>query len=161
MNSISMPENISKLPADKKVNRWLTWFIISVGLIFLITGLAKIISFFGNANMLDLNDPIFGIRFRCLILFVGVLELATSAVCLLTSKHLLCLFLAAWLSTSFILYRMGAIWVGYHRPCACLGSLTIQLHISERNADLVMKLLAAYIFVGSLCFLTSFLKRLN
>jgi hypothetical protein len=55
----------------------------------------------------------------------------------------------AWLSTSFLIYRFGLVWAGYHKPCPCLGNLTDALHIPPQTADTAMKIILAYLLIGS------------
>jgi hypothetical protein len=57
--------------------------------------------------------------------------------------------LIGWLATSFVVYRLGLLWVGYHKPCGCLGSLTEALYLSPEAADASMKVVLAYLVVGS------------
>jgi hypothetical protein len=39
--------------------------------------------------------------------------------------------------------------VGYHKPCSCLGNLTDALHIPPPMADTAMKIILAYLLIGS------------
>jgi hypothetical protein len=55
-------------------------FMLSAGVIFLVTGVAKVVSASGNARILDSSDPVFSISFRHLFLLVGLLELAVGSV---------------------------------------------------------------------------------
>jgi len=48
-----------------------------------------------------------------------------------------------------VVYRLGLWWMHWHRPCSCLGNLTDALHISPQVADNVMKVLLAYLLIGS------------
>jgi hypothetical protein len=57
--------------------------------------------------------------------------------------------LVAWLATSLLAYRIGLVAVGYHRPCPCLGNLTDALHIPPQIADTAMKIILAYLLIGS------------
>lgn len=41
------------------------------------------------------------------------------------------------------------MWLGYRKPCGCLGSLTQALDISEQVADSCMKVALCYLLVGS------------
>jgi hypothetical protein len=134
---------------DNKVGRWLKWFILSAGCILLITGLAKVISAFGTAKILDYNDPLFGISFKHLMLLIGVIELVISVVCLWSKWIRLQAGLLALLATNFWAYRIGLLCVGYHRPCSCMGNLTDALHISPWVADSMMKVVLAYLLIGS------------
>ncbi|MGH7977270.1 MAG: hypothetical protein ACREC8_11490, partial [Limisphaerales bacterium] len=55
----------------------------------------------------------------------------------------------AWLATNFFIYRLGLIHIGYHKPCSCLGTLTDALHIPAQTADTAMKIILAYLLIGS------------
>jgi hypothetical protein len=48
-----------------------------------------------------------------------------------------------------VIYRIGLDWVGYHKPCSCLGTLTDSLHIPPQTADGAMKMILGYLIVGS------------
>jgi hypothetical protein len=137
-----------KLPGNG-TGKWSRWFVLSAGGILLITSLAKIVSAFGKAKVLENTDPVFGISFGHLMLSVGILELAVSGICLLTKKQSLSLGLTAWLATCFLAYRGGLWYLGWQRPCSCLGNLTDALHISPHVADVAMKIVLIYLLVGS------------
>lgn len=126
-----------------------TWFLWLAGGTLALTGLAKAFSAIGSARALDVADPILGIPFRHLMLLVGLAELFIAFLCLLTNKRRLSLLAVAWLSTNFLLYRVGLWWMGWHRPCGCLGDLTDLLNISPSAADSVMKLVLAFLTIGS------------
>ena len=69
--------------------------------------------------------------------------------CLFTDRRQLILLAFAWLATNFLVYRLGLWFIGWHRPCACMGSLAGILHLSDQAADNIMKGLLAYLLVGS------------
>ena len=50
-------------------------------------------------------------------------------------------------------YRIGLWWIGWQKPCSCLGNLTDALHISPQVADNVMKGLLAFMLIGSVSLL--------
>ena len=119
------------------------------GLILGITGVAKIVSVFGTQMMLVQQDPLFGISFRHLLLLVGITELIIASLCLFTNKPKRNALLIAWMSTSFVVYRLGLWAMNWKRPCHCLGNLTDALHISPEMADTFMKIILAYLLVSS------------
>jgi len=125
------------------------WFVISAVVVLALTGIAKLWSTVGNVKMLAVADPIAGIPFRWLLLVVGVLELVIAGVCFFSRNKRLGTLLIAWLATSFLVYRLGLWWLGWHRPCGCLGSLTSALHLSDQAADNIMKGVLAYLLLGS------------
>lgn len=57
--------------------------------------------------------------------------------------------LVAWISTDFVAYRLGLCWLGWHRPCSCLGYITDALRISPQAAENIMNVVLAYLFFGS------------
>jgi len=115
----------------------------------MLTALAKIISAFGTAPVLSSTDPILKLTFRHLILEVGILELIVSVICFYTTKRGVSIALLVWISTNFLIYRVGLWSIGWHQPCTCLGDLTGAINISRETADLIMKAVLAYLLVGS------------
>ena len=125
------------------------WFNFSAGVILLITGTAKILNALGHAPILQRVDPIFPIQFNHLMLLAGFLELLVACICFINKFRILGHIVTAWLATSFLIYRVGLWAVGWHKPCSCLGNLTDALHISPHTADTVMKIILAYLLIGS------------
>jgi hypothetical protein len=129
------------------------WFILSAGVILGVTGIAKVWSALGSSKMLAEHDPILGLKFGTLMLVVGVAEIVIAAICFFTKRPTLALGLVAWMSTNFLVYRIGLWWMGWKKPCSCLGNLTDALHISPQTADNVIKVMLAYLILGSCWFL--------
>ena len=129
------------------------WFVLSSGVILAITGLAKVWTGFGSSKFLAVLDPIIGIKFGQLMLLVGLAEIAIALVCFFSKRQTLALGLVAWMSTNFVAYRLGLWWMDWKKPCSCLGNLTDALHISPQTADTIMKVLLAYLLIGSYGFL--------
>ncbi len=125
------------------------WFRLSVLGILTFTGGAKILSAFGSARILNYADPILGFSFGHLMLGVGILELSVAGLCLFNKSSQLATILVACLATNFLLYRLGLWWLGWHRPCSCLGNLTDALNIPPQTADMAMKIILAYLLIGS------------
>ena len=128
---------------------FLNGFILSAGAILAITGIAKLWSGLGTSKFLAVIDPIFGIKFGQLMLAVGLAEIVVALVCFFSKRQTMALGFVAWISTNFVVYRLGLWWIGWHRPCGCLGNLTDALHISPQTADNIMKVLLAYLLIGS------------
>jgi hypothetical protein len=124
-------------------------FVLSSGLILAITGIAKLWSGLGDSKFLAVVDPIIGIKFGQLMLAVGLAEIVIALVCFFSKRQTLALGLVAWMSTNFVAYRLGLWFMNWHRPCSCLGNLTDALHISPQTADNIMKVLLAYMLIGS------------
>ena len=134
---------------ERTTNPFYRRFILSSGAILAITGIAKVWSGLGNSKFLAVIDPIFGIKFGQLMLVVGAAEIVIAAICFFSKRQTLALGLVAWMSTNFVIYRLGLWWIDWHRPCSCLGNLTDALHISPQTADNIMKVLLAYLLIGS------------
>jgi hypothetical protein len=64
-----------------------------------------------------------------------------------------------WLSLVFTVYRLGLLWMGWKKPCNCLGDFTDALNISAQTADNVMKFVLVFILVGSSTFLALHSRR--
>jgi hypothetical protein len=133
----------------QKGNVILKWFIPSAGGVLAATGLAKMWSAFGPTKLLAVTDPITGLQFGHLMLAVGLLELVIATLCLFSKAQKLSLALIAWLATSFVVYRLGLWWMGWHKPCNCLGELTDALNLSPQAADNLMKVILACLLLGS------------
>ena len=114
-----------------------------------VTGLAKAVSAIGAAHALDTADPLIGLPFRQLLLLVGLSELLIAFFCLFTDKHRVSVRAIAWISTNFLVYRLGLWCIGWHRPCGCMGSLAGALHLSDQAADNIMKGVLAFLLLGS------------
>jgi hypothetical protein len=139
-----------------KIARNLQW---SFGLVLGVTGCAKVVSFFGIERILYLNDPILGIPFRYLLLLVGILEILIAGVCVLSNKPKLSSLLVAFLATNFAIYRLALWFMGWHRPCNCMGNLADAMHIPPQTADAAMKIILAYLLIGSYATLFWFWKQ--
>ncbi len=138
-----------------KTDKWSKRFVLSASIVLLATGLAKIFSINGSQGILDLPDPIFGIQFRHLMLFMGLLETITAAICLgtLKLKGKANIGLIAWIASGFMIYRLGLLFVGWTQPCPCLGSYYDTIHLSPAVADVVAKGCLIYLLTGSYLFL--------
>jgi hypothetical protein len=126
-----------------------SFFLLSAGCALAATGLGKVLSAIGPARLLDTPDPLIGLPFRQLLLLIGLTELFVAFFCLFTDKRTLSVVAVGWLSTNFLVYRLGLWAVGWNRPCGCMGNLSDMLHISPRTADNIMKGVLAYLLVGS------------
>jgi hypothetical protein len=125
------------------------WFLKLAGGVLMLVGLAKAFSAIGPTRALDTIDPLIGLPFRHLFLLVGLAELLIAFCCLFTDRRWFSIWLVAWLSTNFAAYRVGLWFIGWHHPCACMGSLAGMLHLSDQAADNIMKGVLAYLLVGS------------
>lgn len=134
---------------DRPKNCLITGFVLSAGIVLVVTGVAKIWSGLGNSKLLAITDPVIGLTFGQLMFAVGTVEIVIALVCFFTKRQTLALGLVAWLSTNFVVYRVGLWWIGWQKPCSCLGNLTDALHISPQVADNIIKAVLACLLIGS------------
>ena len=95
------------------------WFVKTVGLLLLLTGLANVLSGGGKAGILAIPDPLLILSFRRLMFLVGTAELIVGFVCLSRKATLrLKAGLLAWLAAAFVVYRIGLWFVTgpFHAP---------------------------------------------
>jgi len=124
-------------------------FLYSATVVLLLTALAKLISSFGNGTILQTRDPLTGFQFEDLLRIVGCIEIAIAVTCFYSKRMWFSAGLVAWLATNFLIYRIGLDVVNYHRPCSCMGNLTDALHIPPQTAEAAMKIILAYLLIGS------------
>jgi hypothetical protein len=127
-----------------------TAYFYSAGTILSTTGLAKIWSAFGNAPILLTSKPIFNVPFWEAFLVAGILEVLVAVVCFTKAPSRSVAWLLIWLGASFLVYRMGLIWVGYRRPCPCLGTLVDAIHLNPTVANMAMMISLSYIILGGI-----------
>lgn len=140
----------------KNVMRVTDCFLFSAGVLLLLTGVAKLVSSFGSGGILHTRDPVLGLSFQNLFIIAGCTEVMAASLCFFCKNAFLAAAVVAWLSTSILVYRVGVVWVGYHTPCRCLGTLTDALHIAPQMADILMRIILVYLLIGSygtLCWL--------
>ena len=129
-------------------------YITSTQVILAITSLSKLISAGGKARVLAVSDPLFGVPNRDVLLCAGLVELAAVAY-LHFGKDIRAKWLRLlWLSSVFILYRIGVWWTGAAKPCPCLGTLLDAIPLSTNTINGIFKVIIGYMFLGSLFFLT-------
>lgn len=124
-------------------------YYFSVGILMLITSSAKLVSAVGTMHILDINEPIFHISFRHVFWVAGLFELFIALFCFLDVQMWYQAGMVACLATNFVFYRLGLIWIGWRKPCSCMGNLTDVLHIPPQAADTAMKIILAYLLIGS------------
>ena len=124
-------------------------FLKTAALLLLITATAKFISLSGSAYILETPEPLLGIPFRDVFWIVATIETIIAIICLFGKREALSILFLSWLATNFVAYRTVLWTAGWHKPCSCLGNLTDALHIPPQTADTVMKIVLAYLLLGS------------
>lgn len=137
------------------VNTFERLFRWSAALLLLSTAAAKLISAGGRAAILDFPDPLLALHNRQLLVLVALIEVIIGAALLsrlsVQTKYLL----VAWLSSNFILYRLGLHVLSPGKPCPCLGTITERLHLNPDHVNTVLWAVALYLLAGSVGILTS------
>jgi len=126
-----------------------TLFVRTAGVIFGITGIAKILSASGGVKVLKIEDPIFQMKFGTLLVAAGIAELFLCFCCLLFRKSKLPAALVAFAATNLLAYRVLLWRIGWKMPCMCLGTFTDAIHMSPYTADLIIKIALIYLLIGS------------
>ena len=99
------------------------WLVPASGLLFVIVGLAKVASVFGEAELLGKPDPVFGFVWRELMVVAGLVEIAVGLVCLLGKSRLFRAGSLLFLGSGLLMYR-GMYWsAGVKGACPCWGGL--------------------------------------
>lgn len=132
-------------------------FLGSVAAVLAITALAKVFSAGGAAQVLSRPDPLLVLSTRQVLLLAALVELGVTAYLLAGDSRQTKLFLVLWLSSAFILYRLLLAHLAPGVPCPCLGTVTANMGIRQTTADAVLKVLIAYMFLGSSFFLVGML----
>ncbi|HEX5398267.1 MAG TPA: hypothetical protein VFY06_04390 [Verrucomicrobiae bacterium] len=140
--------NVNHSKQDDVGIRLIRIFLFSAGVVLMVTAVAKLGSALGRERILGKYDPLFAVSYRTLFILAGILEMAASLGCLFVKSVVTRLGLVAWLATMFVIYRFSLNWIGYVRPCPCLGSLTAAIHLSPQVADTVLKGVLAYLLLG-------------
>jgi hypothetical protein len=128
-------------------------------MILAFTAVGKLVSSGGSARALQTIDPLIGLPFGKVFLCAGLVEVVVAHYVLKWTDTLSRAGLVAWISTCFLVYRIGLMWVGWHKPCGCMGTFTEALHLSPQTADTIMKFVLAYLLLGSYACLLVFWKR--
>lgn len=118
--------------------------------LLLLTSLGKIFSVVrGAALILDQVDLLLGIQYKQLMLMAATLECSAAVYCLFAKSHTI--KAVTLLSVSFVFFSYRILQVMFHAefPCNCLGSIAEALAISDSTADIISKIILAYLTVGS------------
>jgi hypothetical protein len=140
------------------MKKMISFYFRLAGVILIVSGLAKLPSFLGKTKIFFVPDPVFNVQTRYLLIAAGLVELVVATICFLKINPLHKARLLLWLSSSFCFYRFSLYLLDYKKPCPCMGSLTALLEIRPETADIAMKIVLAYLFVGSLAILIQFRK---
>ena len=134
------------------------FYLQAAGAVFVMTGAAKLISAFGVSGIHHLPDPIFGIPFGKLMFAAGMVECLLAVMCLFV-QNIYTVGAVTAFSTGLFFYRLGLWWIGWQRPCRCLGELTDVLHVPANAADIALKLILVFLLTGGCLCLVAHWRR--
>lgn len=135
------------------LERWSKPYLKVTSVIFLITGLAKIISIGGTAPILSMVDSVWGIKMRFLLAIAGFWEFGLSIFLWLNPRIKLSHILVLWTALIFVLYRTALHLLGEDHLCPCLGTMTNWLvWLSPDAKENLLKTAIAWFLSGSLTF---------
>ena len=138
---------------------WARAFALSAGGILLFAALSALADFPWQATAIhtpfDVDDPIFGISLKFIVLLGAILQLAGAWLCLFTKRTAGALLFVAWLAVNFSIYRIGLLTSGWTHPVFSWFYLADGFGFSPRTADVLVLSAAVYLFAGSLIALWS------
>lgn len=139
------------------------WFLTTCGTILAVTSLAKLISVIGEARVLSRPDPVFWfLTFRQVFFLTGAWEMVVAWVLFFTRLSAPAKPTAVlWISATFLIYRLGLWATGYKGECPCLGHVSDWMGVAPGIVDRGMKLILAYLLLGSVAFLVGRRNRLG
>lgn len=128
-------------------------FLASVALILIVTSLAKVISAFGRAALLETPDPLLSLSYRNLMMFAAAAELLVLSMLISKCSVLTKVISVSWVACVFAAYRAAAWLVGADDFCPCLGGLADAIRLSPSAASKVLTGTLIYMIMGSLAIL--------
>jgi hypothetical protein len=124
-------------------------FFLSAGVLLLLTAAAKLLSSSGSMGILDYPDPVFLISYRHELPLAALIELAVAFVCFFGKQISWRAMTVASLASALIVYRVAAFIIRPEKMCPCLGTLTQDLHIAPKAANIAMLIILGYLFCGA------------
>lgn len=125
------------------------WFYKFAGALLLLTALAKLYSSGGSAKILQVQDQLFHLGYRPVLILAALVEIPVAVFLLKSRSDLRRSLVLLWLSSNFIAYRLGNYLLGIH-TCPCLGQLADRLPLPRGLVDIFLVVLVLWWFAGSL-----------
>jgi hypothetical protein len=95
-------------------------------------------------------DPLFLVRSDLVLVCVALLEVFVAIVVLGSRPIKFKALLLFWLAGSFVLYRLGLLWLGWSDSCRCLGSAINLIPVNKQSLDWISVTLLIYLMVGAI-----------
>jgi hypothetical protein len=121
----------------------------SGALLLAIAGCLFLVNWTSPAELILPHDPVCALPVRLLFWIVGGLALAGALFCLLDDQPTRQMLLVAWLATNFLVYQVGAGFLGVHSLAGYLGGFTRTFGISAQAASILAILAVGYLLAGS------------
>jgi hypothetical protein len=113
------------------------------------TAALKLLAALGESRALSHSDPVFTfLSIRQITFTAAVLELVVAAGVVGLEENAQRLWLLVWLSSMFLVYRIGLQWIHSAVTCPCLGGPAITF-LSAKAQDVISKCLLAYLLAPS------------
>lgn len=131
------------------------YFVFGVAVTSFVAAMLVLLSATGTGHILDDSDPFLFLSSRQVFYLVGGLGFVLSAFLLVLQNRLQTkLLLIAWLSTSFLVYKIGLSRTNEPNYFSCLGNLDEMLQISPKAFDRIASIILILMLGGSCAFLT-------
>lgn len=125
-------------------------FVKSAVFVFVITAGLKLLAATGEHGLLGAKDPLFTfVTTRQLMILTAVLEIGLVVLLTRPIEIVNKLLLIGAIASSFAFYRVVLLLIGYTGPCACLGSLTAWMGLTDAQVMILTGAIAAYLLFGS------------
>ncbi len=125
-------------------------FIFSAQSILVVTGAAKVFSATGDASILNIPDPVFGLKYAVLMFVVGLTEILAS-ISLFVIKPLWIRYSVIFcFGFGFFLYNLSLSINRLDQWCPCLGTLTDRLRLNPTLIHRALGAVVLYLILGSL-----------
>lgn len=125
-------------------------FILSAGGLLLAAALERLLIFLGNSPLLRHPDALLGIPVLWGVLLVGLAQLTIALVCLLSRSTRLSALLVLWLTSSYVVFRVGLMELGLHPDWTMIGALTDPLHLARGTSGMIAHYgVPGYLLTGS------------
>ena len=131
-------------------------FLRTMAVVLFITAFAKLLSLFGTAKILDSKHPLLLVKYRHVLGWTALLELAVALRIWPVRRPVEGCLLVFALGSWFALYHLFVMFAVDYYVCPCLGTATQWLPISARTLDYAIKGIVAIMIAGSsLCLLST------
>jgi len=135
--------------------------VVKVSIISLLvaTGVLKLVTCVSEVPMLGIESTVLApLTVRQVVGLAALLELGVASFMVVSRSLLLCGVAGLWFSTVLVIYRLSREFLNAGEPCHCLGSLSKWLGLSDRSADRLSLIVAAYVLAAS-CLLAGSWRR--